>query len=593
MRKSLVWLISLCMAAAVMLTVQSCEQSDGYEHGTEGVTWRSDAVEHSCGSSARNIEFQFTARNAWTAESDNPSMLTIRTASSGSKGRNTMKVSVAENTSGKERTGRIIISVEGCEPETLISVTQADTDHPDFAANMESDKYLSESYLWNEEYKMLSRNLSQNYDDFVENTLLSMTTNSEDGGKDNNGERYIYSYIERSPSSRSVLPKESKITFGVINVMGVILLDSSGNDTGNRAFCIVGVYPDTPAAKAGLKRGSWIFKVDGTVLTDSNMNQLFYNLIYPSSAGKGITLSVIDEYSDSAKEHEVRLTSENTPLNPVLHAEIVETGTSKIGYLVYEAFEASFDDELLAEIRNFKSEGIDDMVLDLRINGGGHVISAQMLASVIAGENGTGKDCLKYEYNAERMKKEGYSFPDNMKTMKFGPDAAPAGTMSKYSKSDYLSLSRLFVLVSDKTASASELTFTALRGIDFPVTLIGQRTEGKNVGMEPYNFESGGYDYSFYPITFKYYNAKNDSCDSDGTKPDYEVTEWDNGLYDWGSEKDPFFAKAMEVIGGKGKSVATRSESEVPFRLIPASESNLKYTPRRGGLIAPAQESRR
>ena len=588
MGKSLVLLRTLCLAALAALAVQSCENTEGYRHGTDGVTARSIDMEQSCGSSATNFEFKFTARADWTAESDNPSMLTITTAASGSKGRTTMNVAVAENTSGKERTGRIIISVEGCESEILLSVTQSNTDHPDFAANRESDRYLSEYYLWNDEYNTLTRNLSQDYDAFVENTLLAMSTNTEDGGT-TGGKRHLYSFIERSKASRSVLEKESETTFGIFNLAAVMLVDQNGKDTGSRALCVLGVYPGTPAAEAGIKRGTWIFEAGGAEINSANINGVYESLIYPSAAGKSMKLTVMDEYKADAEEREVALTSADMPLNPVLCSKIIERGAARIGYLVYGDFEASFDDELLAEIRKFKSAGITDMVLDLRVNGGGHVISAQMLASVIAGTEGDGKDCLRYEYNADRMKNMGYSYPDNLESMKFGADAAPKGHMSEYSKADYLSLERLFVLVTGRTASASELTFTALRGIDFPVTLIGERTEGKNVGMEPYDFECGGYEYLFYPITFRYYNAKNQTCDPAGTVPDYEVTEWDNGYCDWGSASDPLLARALEVIAGPSKSQATRSVQEVPFRPIPASESNLKRAPRRGGIIAPAR----
>ena len=581
MGKSLAILRLICAVAAIVLTMQSCEKSEGYEKGGDAITWQQIETQ-SVLAAASSVEFAFMTREAWTASSDDPAMLTIRTASSGDKGRNNMTVSVSENTTGKERTAHIIITVEGYEPEVLLTVTQSYTNHSDYKTNQQSDAYLSEYYLWNDEYNSLSRDLSQDYDDFVFNTLFSMKTNTEDGGTYSDGTRYLYSFIDRSPSSRSVLPKTAEVSFGFVN----LTLLKFSNVEGVFGFAVQGVYPDSPAARAGIVRGDIIAQWNDANITASNYVDVFYTLLSPAAADKAsFKLNV-----ENAKT--ITLTAESINLNPVLHAEVIGRGESKIGYLVYSDFEASFDDELLTEIRKFKAEGITDMVLDLRINGGGHVISAQMLSSIIAGERGNGKDCLRYEYNKSRMQKMGYSYPDNMESLKFGPDAAPNGQISIYSKSDYLSLSRLYVLVSGSTASASELTFTALRGIDFPVTLIGLRTEGKNVGMEPKTFSEDGYDYEFYPITFKYYNAKNETCDPAGTQPNHLVDDWNGGYADWGGEDDPMLAKAIELITQETKEAAVESRAAgYANRMEIVSAPKFRNPHRRGGLIAPAREN--
>ena len=156
---------------------------------------------------------------------------------------------------------------------------------------------------------------------------------------------------------------------------------------------------------------------------------------------------------------------------------------------------------------------------------------------------------------------------------------------SQYSAADYLSLQRVWILVSGATASASELTFWALRGIDFPVTLIGERTEGKNVGMEPQNFTFGDYDYTFYPITFKIYNAKNQSCDPTGTVPDYEAGDWTgSGYADWGADDDGMLSKALSLISGGSRAVATVQPSDGDARLIAVPQR------RGGGIIAVPAE---
>lgn len=594
MRRFFLLLRVLCIAAATAVCMQSCDEVSGFEKGSEAVTWRESDTKN-VSSAQSTFTFSFTAREAWQVVSDRTDMLTVISSASGTKGRGTVSCAVSENQTGSTRTAHLLITVEGYGSETLLTVVQTDSRHADYDVNAQKiDPLLAEYYLWNDEYKALKRTYEQPYDDFVEKTLLSMKTNGEDGNTYSDGSRYLYSYIVRTPASgasRSVLDKETEPTFGIVNVMAVTLVDSSGKDTGSRAFCLSGVYPGTPAANAGLKRGSWILEYDGKKLTQTSMYDAFAALVASPRAGESHKLTVVDEYSADAEQKTVTLTAADMSLNPVLYSDVIESDGMKIGYLVYANFEASFDDELLAEIRKFKSAGISDLVLDLRVNGGGHVISAQMLASIIAGQQGIGKDCLKYEYNPDRMKKMGYSKPDKMETLKFGPDAAPKDHISNYTTSDYLSLSRVYVLVTGSTASASELTFTSLRGIDFPVTLIGERTEGKNVGMEPQLFKYDGYDYQFYPITFRYFNAKNATCDPDGTKPDYEIDEWSAGrssYRNWGSDGEPFLSKALELITGHSQASLTRSAEEPSFRGVP---SGVTLRTGRGGLIAPTKEN--
>ena len=559
----------VCAAAVLMLTVQSCDVVDGYMHGSEAVTW-CETHEKVVSSAGATFDFSFTAREAWSVSSDTPSMLAITSADRGPKGRATIRITASKNTAGGERRGTITIRVEGYEPEVLLTVTQRDMANDDYDVNVQkTDVYLSQMYLWNDEYNALTRDFDQPYDEFVDNTLFGMKTNGEDGSLDKDGKRkHLYSYIVRTPRSRatrSIIDKVSAPTFGIISFTAVALVGEDGQRTGDYLICLHGVYPDSPAARIGLTRGSCIISVDGQRVTADNVNELFARLVVAPTAGDSMTVKFAPDFNDyyDNKTRTMKLTAESQPSNPVLYSNVFERSGHKIGYLVYGDFEASFDDELLAEIRKFQAAGIDELVLDLRVNGGGHVISSQMLASVIAGAQGDGKACFKQEYNADRMAAYGYSFPDRMDVTDFGPDAMPAGTMSVYSRSDYLTLNRVFVLVSGSTASASELTFTALRGIDFPVTLIGARTEGKNVGMEPSLFTYGNYDYEFYPITFRTYNAKNQTADPNGTKPDYEVNDWEGGgnaYWPWGSEHDPLLTKAVSLItGSRAAEIPTRT----------------------------------
>ena len=72
--------------------------------------------------------------------------------------------------------------------------------------------------------------------------------------------------------------------------------------------------------------------------------------------------------------------------NPVLYQDVIKTNTGdRIGYLVYAGFEASYDNKLIEVFKEFKSQNVNELILDLRYNGGGHTISANLIESCIAG----------------------------------------------------------------------------------------------------------------------------------------------------------------------------------------------------------------
>ena len=211
------------------------------------------------------------------------------------------------------------------------------------------------------------------------------------------------------------------------------------------------------------------------------------------------------------------------------------------------------------EIKEFKSQNITDLILDLRYNGGGHVISANLIATCIAGAKSEGKVFTSLRYNKERMEKRNnkreeelfaYSNYENLAT------SLSAGA---------LNLQHVYCIVGSGTASASELVINSLKGIDVEVTLIGKRTTGKNVGMEPVEYTIRNNVYEVVPITFQIYNAKGVGDYENGFTP--EIDENDpygrgDGYYiyrDYGSDKEFLYARAIQEITGQAPVPTTRS----------------------------------
>lgn len=509
------------------------------------------------------LSVSFNAAAKWVASVTSGADWCKLNTTSGTKGQSTLKLSVSTS-STTDRTARISINIDGYSPASF-EVTQKGTSVPqtteDMEINAKVDEYLREMYLWNDEYKTLNLDHNKGYEDFFYDALGSMTTNTLDKKATADGKYTLFSYIQKKSHRfnpfHSMGKKEQTYSFGITGA-DVRAIGSEDNYT--IYFFVQGVYPNSPAARAGIKRGSSIMQINGEKLTMNNYWQHYLDLLIPASA---FSLKITEEDMEGGTQ-EKDISSEAMYCNPVLFSKVTteeETPGHRIGYLVYSGFEAGYDQELFDVFKEFKSQNITDLILDLRYNGGGHVISANLIATCIAGAKSEGKVFTSLRYNKERMEKRNnkreeelfaYSNYENLAT------SLSAGA---------LNLQHVYCIVGSGTASASELVINSLKGIDVEVTLIGKRTTGKNVGMEPVEYTIRNNVYEVVPITFQSYNAKGVGDYENGFTPDIEIDENDpygrgDGYYiyrDYGSDKEFLYARAIQEITGQAPVPTTRS----------------------------------
>ncbi len=112
-----------------------------------------------------------------------------------------------------------------------------------------------------------------------------------------------------------------------------------------------------------------------------------------------------------------------------------------------------------------------------------------------------------------------------------------------------------------------EGTFT--RGIAVGVVLVGQKTNGKNVGMEGVYLEDGAYEYLFMPVSFQGYNARLETVDPNGLAPDALKGDWNNGYEEFGSLDDPCLEYAVTSITGQSvRSSESAAQRRPGVRLV-------------------------
>lgn len=439
-------------------------------------------------------------------------------------GDNVVEVAVRQLAEGQE------IEIPGQDPETNVN-------------RQVRELVLDEYYLWNEESRSsTSFDYDQPYDEFFDGFLKSLKNNTLDG-KGTGSNRYLYSYIRRYRTGTTRADSYTEATWG----MKYQLVSGF-----NKLVCRV-LYVDTggAAAAAGLKRGDWFNRVGGEELTAENYEELMEPLINPV-AGLSVTLGRANYQTSTGtiinESGTVTLTANTYAASPILYSSVItrtdaEGAEFKVGYLAYSRFDAAFNSELISVMSRFRQEGVRELILDLRYNGGGAVETAELMANLIVPQSAAGKTFATYSFNAERS-------AEYDRTATFTPDPNSLG------------LGRVYIFSTGATASASELVVNGLDGIeDIRVIMIGTTTEGKNVGMirapETIRSELDGvnYEYEVWPVAFKCANGAGVTDYQNGLTPNGEVMdEWSADYIRWkafGSLEEPMILKAFQYIDGK------------------------------------------
>ncbi|MBV1925135.1 MAG: peptidase S41 [Dokdonia sp.] len=327
-------------------------------------------------------------------------------------------------------------------------------------------------------------------------------------------------------------------------------------DNSNNLYGVVRyVINNSPAAIAGVERGMIFTAINGNLLTASaDINTIF------GADSFTINLATYDGTAFTPTGIDIPLNQVELTINPVHTVRTINTPDKTIGYLHYTGFTNEFDPELNTAFAQLKSDGVTELILDLRYNGGGSIETANDLCTMITGQF-NGQEFITQVYNEDRN-------AENQFVRKFNT------TISNGDGINSLNLNRVFVITSGNTASASELI---LSGLDpyIPITQIGTTTRGKFEGSfllydaPAPNFRRSeanpNHRYVMLPLAIKSVNANGLTDYFDGFSPDILIQEDTFNLGVQGEESDPLTQAAINAALGR---LATKDFTVEPSKSI-------------------------
>lgn len=465
-------------------------------------------------------------------------------------------------------------SITPDEPETPVVTITTPAGTRDELTKDSIFLYGKELYYWNTSlptYEVFNpRGFSS-----IETELYAMTQYSLDPstGKP-------YEYVSTSTEPKYSFFDYSAVTSGRTGVLKADV-NGSANDYGfsvqynnETDLRVKYVYPNSPAALQGLTRGCRITSVNGrTDLTYPNAVNFLNNAIFGSNAS--ITLA----FNDMAGNPKTAVVVSGLyTVNPILFTNVYTVGAKKVGYIVFNSFTNNASAAINAAFASFATQGVSELIVDLRYNGGGYVATATQIMNLMAPAAETGNTMFTSYYNnylqsittAQRKasvlahqplldddgKLQTFSTGVNGKyatyaDLNYLPTAKD--NIEKFEKSGSLALNRVYFIVTGSTASASELTINSLRPV-MDVKLIGRTTYGKPVGFFPIRIDK----VDMYIPEFETKNKLGQGGYYSGLTVDKTASE--DLTKGWGDETETLLAYAL-LYAKTGSFVTTTAKT--------------------------------
>jgi carboxyl-terminal processing protease len=281
-----------------------------------------------------------------------------------------------------------------------------------------------------------------------------------------------------------------------------------------RRIVVAFVEESTPADGL-LRRGDEVLTVDGVDAVNGTSQatvDALNNALFPEYADEPHTLVV---RGVNGTQRTVNLVSDEVTLSSVLGYDYIDTPTGLVGYLVFNDHNGPAETELAVAIDDMQDTGVNDLIIDLRYNGGGYLDIASQLSYMVANTSLTaGRTFERVAFNSKHPSVDPVTgeniAPTPFHSTTLGLSQTPPGTALPT-----LNLNRVYIITGPGTCSASEAVINGLRGVGVQVYIIGSTTCGKPYGFYP----TDNCGTTYFTIQFRGENAEGFGDYTDGFSP--------------------------------------------------------------------------
>ncbi|MGO2012898.1 S41 family peptidase [Pseudoalteromonas sp.] len=432
----------------------------------------------------------------------------------------------------------------------------------EFTEKMWLRSWSNETYLW---YNEIEDNNPYSFESVAAYFAQLKTEQTTDSG----GKKDNFHFSE--PTEDFFKEAQS----GVVSGYGINWTFIS--NTPPRELRIAYLEDNSPAKNAGFQRGDTVLSVDNVSIntnTESGIATLNEVLFGPTAGN----LHNFKIRSNDGTEKSINVTAGNISKTPVQNVNTLTTDSgTKVGYMQFNSHISIAQPGLIEAVNKFKADNVDELVIDFRYNGGGLLAMSAQLAYMVAGDANIQNRYFYQTIQNDKQPQEA-PFPFINQEIDYSTFRTTGNSLPD------LNLSKVYVLSTSGTCSASEAFINGLKGIDAEVILIGDQTCGKPYGFTPtHNCAT-----TYYTIQFSGANFKGFGEYADGFIPtptpqlDADVKgckvadDFDHPL---GNSDEALLASALFHIENNSCPMPAVSAKSLPQQFSQSSSQGISLTP--------------
>ena len=330
------------------------------------------------------------------------------------------------------------------------------------------------------------------------------------------------------------------------------------------------VKPNTTAYTQGVQRGNVFRKINDTELDLSN---------YRSQLGnESLTITFADPVFNGnvlsfANERNIAIAKVKYAENPVFLDSIYEIDGKKTGYLVYNFFASDsgdgsnvYDKQLNTVFSKFKASGVNSLIVDLRYNSGGSVVSATRIASMIIENLNTNNVFYILKFNSRYLPRNG-NFTNKIEN----DNINNIGN----------NLQKICFITSNWSASASEMVINGLKPfMAGKIAIVGDTTVGKSFASVTYYEENNPQNkWGMQPLIAMYTNGSGEEVPATGFIPNYLLKESSiRNKKQLGDIEEDLLKSALGIIYGQLTTQSQAIQSQIERNVINISIDKKAYS---------------